>query len=114
MQTLKYRRFGEHRWASVLIGLVICSLMLSLATRFCATAISQVSTVKSIQSRSVEPSRRHLDRDAIQWVPPVAHPVFLQRVEPSLRDVSAESLPPNQLFDESLYNRPPPPSAFIL
>lgn len=90
------------------VALLICSLTLSLATRFCFRATSQVHTSKSIERRSVEPKRQHLSRDASRWVASVAPSTLLRPVTLYARVVPPETPLPNHIFGESLYNRPPP------
>jgi hypothetical protein len=91
------------RWAFV--GVVLFSLVTTLATRTFHVTISGNSTVESGESQAI---RQHMDRDAATWSAPVLRltvllaPAFYPRVAP------AGPLLPALLFDESLYNRPPP------
>ncbi len=52
--------------------------------------------------------RQHLDQDAPRWLPPVA--VVLQQEAPTFYPRLAPAAPPipGLVFEESLYNRPPP------
>lgn len=95
------------RWPKFLTAFLICSLMLCLATRFSPVSKSQLGT-KSVQSRSVEPKRQHLDCDAVHWVAPVVVALFMERVTLYPPVLTAHDLPPIHFVDESLYNRPPP------
>jgi hypothetical protein len=114
LSTLKCRWVDRHGWPRVLILLVICSLTLSLATRFCVQTTSKLSTVKSVERRSVEPKRQHLHRDmsglggpvgvAAFWTPVMLYPPVAE-IEPGV---------PSHPSYHSLYNRPPPSSNFIL
>jgi hypothetical protein len=103
-----------YRWPSLLVGVLICSLTLSVATRFWAPPASQVDTVKAVERRSVEPRRQHLNQDEIRWFAPVPTLAFFQPIVFHPRAASTETLPSIHVFDESLYNRPPPPSELIL
>jgi hypothetical protein len=82
--------------------------MFSLATRFCSEVNTQLKSAKSVQSRSVDPKRQHLDADAVHWVAPVAVAMFLEHVSVYTQMFTADTLPVIQVFDESRYNRPPP------
>ncbi|HYA24504.1 MAG TPA: hypothetical protein VEF05_10110 [Terriglobales bacterium] len=90
------------------IALLICSLTLSLATRFCFQVTSQAHTSKSVERRSVEPKRQRLNRDAARWAASVAPSTFLSPDALYARVAPAETPRPNHIIDESLYNRPPP------
>jgi len=92
-------------WERMIILLAICGLMISLATRTFRLTYSDTTVVKSVASQPVRP---HMDRDAANWIPPVAVvavfdiPVFYPRFAPA-------GPPVQRLFiDESLSNRPPP------
>jgi hypothetical protein len=114
MRLLKQPGISEYNWRGVLIVVAICSLTVSLATRFYTPFSSKGHVVRAVERRSAEPKRQHLDRDATHWVAPVASFTLL---EPSavLHHVTFTGpLLPNHVFDESLYNRPPPSSEFFL
>jgi hypothetical protein len=95
-------------WSSALIAVVICSLTLSLATRFCNLVSSSVHTAKAVDRQSVDPRRQHLNRDASRWFPPVVGATFLERIAVPLQIEPADPLLPTDTFYETLYNRPPP------
>jgi len=90
--------------------LIICSLTFSVATRFCLATGSHSHTVKTVENQSPEPKRQHLDSDGVQWVSPVAVVLFLEHATVYPRLSTADTPPPSHVFDESLYNRPPPQS----
>ena len=113
MPKLRHRWSWRRRWRQAVIPLVICSLTISLATRFCVQVTSSVHVSKTIERRSVEPKRQHLNRDAMQWATPVAISTFLTPVTLYTRVAPAGTAIPSHTLDESLYNRPPP-SEFIL
>jgi hypothetical protein len=108
MVNVRDRRSRIYSGLGAVIALVICSLTLSLATRFCIQATSEVHVSKAVERRSIEPKRQHLNRDASRWVVSAANANFLEPVVLYVRAVPAESPLPNHVFDESLYNRPPP------
>jgi hypothetical protein len=91
------------RWAFV--GVVVFSLVVTLATRTFHDPVPHSTTV---HSRSVQVMRQHMDRDGVRWAAPVANiavaqaPAFYPRVAPV-----GPSLPTLPL-EENLYNRPPP------
>jgi len=99
----------------VLIALVICSLSISLATRFCVEAsASPVHAVKSLEKRSVDPKRQHLNRNAGFPAVPAAKAVFGTVVLLDLPVAQPDPVLPAQPVTQSLYNRPPPSSGMIL
>ena len=108
MRTLHYSRACQSRWSRCVLVLVICSLMFSVATRFSLTTHSHFHTVKTFDSDCSQPKRQHLDNDAAHWAAPVAVALVLEHVSVYPRAIVADTLPPSQVFDESLYNRPPP------
>jgi hypothetical protein len=93
-------------WRGALIGLVMFSLIISLATRTFHQTIPQGVTVHSNPTQAM---RQHMVRDAVRWVPPIlvytAHlaPVFYPHVAPA-----GPPVPALLLIEDNLYNRPPP------
>ena len=93
------------RWRFVAIVVAISALAVSLATR---TTICTISHGKTVQCQLSKATRQRLDTDATKWVPPVA-PVAVSDVALFYPRVSPAGPPiPGLLFEESLYNRPPP------
>jgi hypothetical protein len=91
------------RWA--LIGVVMCSLVLTLATRTFGATTSISATV---QSSTPQAMQQHMDRDAIGWVAPVA-PIAVAQAPTFYPRVAAAGPPlPILLLEENLNNRPPP------
>ena len=87
------------------IAFTIFVLIASLTTR---TSVPTGLHGITAQSVSAQATRQHLDGDAFQWVAPV--PVLTALQAPSFYPRFSPGGPPlpNLLFDESLYNRPPP------
>jgi hypothetical protein len=108
MQVLTKLKIDESRWRVVLIAVAICSLTISLATRFYTPFPSHTHSVKAVERHGAEPARQHLDRDATHWAAPVATFTLLEPVKVLGCVIAIESVLPNQVIDESLYNRPPP------
>ena len=113
MELHRERRF-ERGWRGALVAIAICSLTLSVATRFWATGSSQSTVVKSIERRVAEPKRQHLDRDAARWVSPSIDFSSVELPAVETRLAPAGPLLPKHVFSDSLYNRPPPSSLFLL
>jgi hypothetical protein len=112
--TLNARRSSTHEWLHVFIALVVCSLTLSLATRFCNQVASQVHIAKALDRRGVELKRQPLTRNTMRVVVQGADRASFRPIIFYSRVVSTETLPARNLFDESLYGRPPPPSGLTL
>jgi hypothetical protein len=108
MVNVRGRRSRIHSGLGIVIALLICCLSLSLATRFCSPITAQSHLAKSIERRSIDPKRQHVDRDTSRWVASLATITSLEPVMLYLPAVPAETPLPHQVFDESLYNRPPP------
>jgi hypothetical protein len=116
MQSLIFRnrKIDARGLRSALIVIAICSLTVSVATRFWASSTSQSQTVKSVDHQSVDPKRQHLNKDACRWVSPSATFSIFAPVEIETRLAPAGPLLPKHVFSDSLYNRPPPSSAFFV
>jgi hypothetical protein len=108
MQVLTRLKIDGQRWRFLVIAVATCALTISLATRFYTPFSSSVHSVKAVEHVSAQPTRQHLDRDATHWVAPVATFSLLEPVKVLRSVIPTESFLPNHVFDESLYNRPPP------
>ena len=102
-------------WHIVVLAVLVGTLGLSVATRFWAPPPSQSHSASSLERRSFEPKRQHVETDTGQWI---ALTPALQVTEPAVAD-EAQSLPvdlflPKHVFTESLYDRPPPSAVILL
>ena len=104
---------GERRWQRVLIVLAVCSLTLSVATRFWTFGHYQSHVVKSIDRRSIEPKRQHLAGDATRWAAPSTNFSIIEPGAIETRLAPAGPPLPKPVFTNSLYNRPPPLTDFL-
>ena len=93
------------RWHWGFVGVVIFSLVVTLATRTFHSTTLQSTTV---HFSSPQAMRQHMDSDAVGWVSPASEiaaeqpPTFYARMAPA-------GLPlPTFHIEENLYNRPPP------
>jgi hypothetical protein len=114
MHELTYCTRAKRRWQGALIVLAICSLTLSVATRFSAPLGAQSHSVKSVDRWPSEAKRQHLDRDASRWIAPAASFSMIEPGTIETRLLLADPLLPKHVFSDSLYNRPPPASEFFL
>jgi len=96
-------------WCGLVVLLAVCSLTLSVATRYSSPWDGSSGAVKTVRTNSSpEAKRQRLAKNAADWMPPVAcfgvlqSPTFYPRVAPAGPPV------PSLRFDESLSNRPPP------
>ena len=98
-------------WCALVVLVAVCSLTVSVATRYSSRWEASSPTVKTVQTHtSPDVKRQRLAKNAATWIPPVARfdilraPIFYPRITPAGPPV------PSLLFEESLYNRPPPSS----
>jgi hypothetical protein len=111
------RHFEDLRrktWCAVVVFVAVCSLTVSVATRYSSSWDVSSSTVKTVQAHTTpEEKRQRLAKDAADWMPPLFCYDVLR--SPSSYRQTAPAEPPTQniVLEESLYNRPPP-SAEIL
>src|ERR1700722_1061349 len=116
MQSLTptHRKVDARGWRSALIVIAICSLTLSLATRFWTPSRSHTRIVKSVDHRSLDPKRQHLNKDAARWVSPAACFIVIAPASVEASLAPAVPLLPKHVFSDSLHNRPPPSFAFFV
>jgi hypothetical protein len=111
MPKLRDHRTGGYALPRAVIALLIFALTVSLATRFCVQATSQAHVSKLVERRSIDP--KPLNRAAIRWVASVATVAPLAPITLYSRAAAVEHPLPSHVFDESLYNRPPPLELFL-
>jgi len=96
------------RWCALVILLAICSLTISVATRYSSSANLSSGAAKSLrQHTQQEPSRQRLTKIAANWMP-VFRSSVLQAPSAYPRIAPAGPPIPRLSFESSLYNRPPP------
>jgi len=101
-------------WCALVVLVAVCALTVSVATRYSTPWGSSSSTVNTVQIHtSPEAKRQHLAKDAADWMPPVICFGLLQTPSSYPRIAPAGPPIPSLLFEESLYNRPPPSSEFL-
>jgi hypothetical protein len=98
---------GWHKAARLgAIPVMLLSLTVSLASRTFHLTLSHHPVVES--SVPHQAVRQHLDRDAVEWTPPVPRFTVLEASGFDNRWLPALSSLPDQPWHDTLYNRPPP------
>jgi hypothetical protein len=97
-------------WCALVILLAVCSLTVSVATRY-GHSSSLVNEARSAQrNASPQTARQRLTKNAANWMPPVASATVFEVPSAYPRIAPAAPPIPHLFFDQSLYNRPPPSS----
>jgi len=93
---------------------IVCSLTVSLVTRYSTAWNASSSTVKTVRTNSNEETKRQrLAKDAADWIAPAIYfaglrpPVFYPRISAARPSIA------KLLLDDGLYNRPPPLSELL-
>jgi hypothetical protein len=101
-------------WCAVVVLAAVCSLTVSVATRYSSSWDVSAPKVKTVEAHPTpEAKRQRLDKDAANWVPPLVGFDVLQSPSSYPRTAPAEPPAQNLLLEESLFNRPPPSSEFL-
>lgn len=103
------RRWQRH-WCAVVVLVAVCALTVSVATRYCSLGSSLASTASVQKQSPPEPGRQRLLKSAPAWQPPVVSSALLWAPTFYARVVPARPTAPSVVFEEWLYNRPPPSS----
>lgn len=94
-----------------MVLLAICSLAVSVATRYTSAPADPDGATTSVRNHvAPEPGRQRLLQNAATWIPPVICSVIFQVPLSYSRVVPDGPRVPNLLLEENLYNRPPPSS----
>ena len=109
MIQLTNRESGQcARWCALVVLLAVCSLAVSVATRYGSSG-SATSGSKVAQAHSChEPGRQRLTTDADSWMPPVIASNHLYTPSEYPPFISGGPRFLNRFVESSLYNRPPP------
>ena len=101
------------RWCSAIVLLAVCSLTVSVATRYSLSPTTVGSAAKTIQKlTSTQPRCQRLLKNAAVWIPPAVSSHVLQAPSSCPHATPVEPGLSNLVFEESLYNRPPPSIEF--
>jgi len=104
----------HRRWCAVLVLFAVSCLTASVATRYnCGPGVSKNAQTTVKKHTPLEPSRQRLIKDACVWMPPMVAPAVFQAPRSYPRIAPAGPPIPSLLFEENLYNRPPPFPAFL-
>jgi hypothetical protein len=100
-------------WCAVVVVLAVCSLTVSVTTRYCSPggSISVATTLHNFAS--IEHGRQRLLKYAPLWGPPVVRCAMFGGPisSPHLAPASPPIL--DAICDKCLYNRPPPASELL-
>jgi hypothetical protein len=93
-------------WSAVIV-FAICSLTISLATRF-TVVTPDVHKLPSVKSELTDAKRQHLLSNALQWTAPIARFTSFEPAAASARALPVTVLPTYLTSETWFYNRPPP------
>jgi len=115
MSPLRHCEYRRHRtWCALVVLLAVCSLTVSVATRYSSSFDPSSPTVKTVQTHTTpDAKRQRLAKNAATWVPPLVCFDVLRSPSSYSRIAPAEPPIRSFLLEENLYNRPPPYSAFL-
>jgi len=112
--SLRFERTGLGNWCALIVLVAVCSLTVSLATRYYAPLSIASQTIKSVHTHaSADAKKQRLAKDAIDWAPPLSRTDVLRI--PTFYAVAIPPIPqiPNLFLQYSLYNHPPPFSKIL-
>ena len=96
-------------WCGVIVFVAVGSLTMNLATRYSGLWEDSPCSVKTLHTDiSPDAKRQRLAKDGVTWLPPVFRFAALEAPSFSAETPSVCAEVPNLLFDQNLYNRPPP------
>ena len=93
----------------VIVLVAVCSLTVSLATRYYSPSDNSSPIVKVFQSDvTPDAKRQRLTKNAANWMPPILSFTVFQIPSSYYRIVPPRPPVRSLICDKSLYNRPPP------
>lgn len=102
----------RQRTCALVVVLAVCALTVKLATRFDGFHSASTPAITTVQQHVCRaPNRQRLMTTAIVWFAPLIRASLLDTTTSYPRIAPSGPPIPGILFEQSLYNRPPP--AFI-
>jgi hypothetical protein len=99
----------HQRGCALVVVLAVCALTVKLATRFSLFESAPTPTITTVQPRvSPAPNRQRLMSTATACIVPIVRASLLDPTTAYPRIAPAGPPMPSVLFEQSLYNRPPP------
>lgn len=99
----------RQRWWAAVVLLAVCSLTVSVATRYTfSRGLNESKTASVGRHVSPELSRQRLLKNAATWMPPVVAAEIVSECSDYPRIAPGGPPIPNLFYEESLSNRPPP------
>jgi hypothetical protein len=92
----------------LLVFFLVCSLAVSVATRYTSQSSSASSNTIVHKHSSPETSRQRLTKEVADWFPPLISAEALEAPASYPRIAPAGPPMPGTFFETNLYNRPPP------
>jgi len=106
---LRNARLPRASWRRCgLIVVAVCSLAVSLATRYCVLAAPDNHSETTVQSHAPAPKRQHLDNDGLHWTAPAATFILFKPGRAHIAVLPAVRPATNLYAGDCLHNRPPP------
>lgn len=100
---------GIKRWWALMVLLAVCSLAVSVATRYTSAPADPDGATTTVRNHAApEPGRQRLLQNAATWIPPFICSIVFDVPLSYSRVVPARPRVPNILLEDNLYNRPPP------
>jgi len=100
---------SRKRWCIAIVLLAVCTLTISVATRYSRSQGPADETLTAVQTHhSSTPGLQRLLNNAATWIPPLVEtavfhdPGYYPHIAPSDSPISSV------LLERNLYNRPPP------
>jgi hypothetical protein len=115
MSSLEHFDSQRHRnWCALVVLVAVCALTVNVATRYTSPDFPSSSKVQTVHAHTTpEMKRQRLAKNAANWLPPLVCFDVLQSPRSYPRIAPAGPPVPSVLFEENLYNRPPPSSEFL-
>lgn len=99
----------RQRTCALVVILAVCALTVKLATRFDSFDSGSTPAITTVQQHvSPAPDRQRLMTTATAWNAPLVRASLLDATTSYPRIAPAGPPMPSVLFEQSLYNRPPP------